>query len=126
MNYPWLDEYCLSKPGAEKDYKPEWEATRYMLAGKMFVLWGGDKSGKEIVTLKCEPPIGHLLRTEHPDIIPGYYMNKEHWNSVYLEGKVPDDVLRQMVDMSYELILASLSKKLQKQILESTKPDNLR
>jgi len=118
MKYAWLDKYCLSKKGVEKDYKLEWDATRYMIKDKMFVLQGTDKVGKPIVTVKLEPEYGEFLRQQFKDIIPGYYMNKEHWNSLYLEGDVPDDIVKDMLDKSYGLILASLSKKLQKEILE--------
>lgn len=117
MNYPWLDTYCLSKAGAEKDYKEEWAATRYMIRGKLFAMQGGDKEGRAILTLKLPPDQGRLLRENYPDIIPGYYMNKEHWNSVYLEGSVEDDVLQSMIDTSHRLILESLPKRMQKEIL---------
>lgn len=117
LKYEWFDEYCLSKKGASKDFKIEWEATRYLIGGKMFAMAGGDKYNKKILTLKCEPAFGELLRVEYPHIVPGYYMNKEHWNSVYLEGDVPDDVLKQMIDMSYNLVLNSLSKKMAKEII---------
>lgn len=116
MNYPWMDDYFLAKPGTEKDFKPKWDATRYMLRGKMYGMVGGDKYGKSIVTLKLEPEFGEFLRGQYEDIVPGYYMNKEHWNSLYLEGSVPDDVLRDMIDRSYRLILAALPKKTQKEI----------
>ncbi|HEX3038075.1 MAG TPA: MmcQ/YjbR family DNA-binding protein [Oscillospiraceae bacterium] len=118
MKYEWLDEYCLSKQGAQKDYKLEWQATRYMVRGKMFAMQGGDKSGTPIITLKLEPSFGSLLRSQYKDIIPGYYMNKEHWNSLYLGGNVPDKVLKEMIDQSYQLIFNSLSKKVQKEICE--------
>lgn len=117
MAYEWLDEYLLSKPGAIKDFKPEWMATRYLLAGKMFAMQGADKYEKPIITLKLEPEYGQLLRNQYKDIVPGYYMNKEHWNSLYLDGEVADDIVRQMADESYHLILSSLSKKLQAEIL---------
>jgi predicted DNA-binding protein (MmcQ/YjbR family) len=117
MKYEWLDEYCCSKKGAEKDYKEEWEATRYMLQGKMFALQANHKDGKAIITLKLDPSHGQLLRDEYADIIPGYYMNKEHWNSVYLDGNVPADLLQEMIDESYALILTSLSKKARQDIL---------
>ncbi len=117
MKYEWLDDYCRSKKGTEKDYKEEWEATRYMLLGKMFAMQGNHKDGRAIITLKLDPSHGQLLREEYADIIPGYYMNKEHWNSVYLDGKVPEDLLQEMIDESYELILASLSKKARQEIL---------
>jgi predicted DNA-binding protein (MmcQ/YjbR family) len=118
MKYNWLNAYCLAKKGAEYDYKLEWEAGRYMVGGKMFVMVGGDKQGKPIVTIKCDPVFSQMLRGEYKDIIPGYYMNKEHWNSVYMEGDTPDDILRQMIDMSYSLVLSGLPKKLQKEIAE--------
>ena len=118
MKYAWLDEYCLAKKGAEKEYKLEWDATRFMIMGKMFALLGGDKEGKPIITVKLNPMHSELLRNQYnKEIIPGYYMNKEHWSSLYLEGDVPDEVLRNMLDEAYSLIFESLSKKLQKQIL---------
>ncbi len=117
MKYVWLDEYCLSKKGVEKEYKLEWDATRYMINGKMFALQGGDKEGKPIITVKLNPIHSELLRSQYKDIIPGYYMNKEHWSSMYLEGEVPDQVLKKMLDEGYSLIFESLNKKLQKQIL---------
>ncbi len=116
MKYEWLDEYCLSKKAVQKDYKMEWSATRYRINGKMFALQGGDKEGKSIITLKLEPTYGEILRNQYKDIVPGYYMNKMHWNSLYLLGDVPDEVLKDMLDQSYRLIFESLSKKAQKEI----------
>ncbi|AOT71558.1 MmcQ/YjbR family DNA-binding protein [Geosporobacter ferrireducens] len=118
MKYGWIDEYCLSKKAAEKDFKVEWDATRYLIGGKMFAMLGGDKEKNAIITLKCEPSFGQYLREQYAHITAGYYMNKEHWNSAYLDGDVPDAVLQQMIDMSYELVLGSLSKKKQKEIIE--------
>jgi predicted DNA-binding protein (MmcQ/YjbR family) len=116
MQYEWMDQYCLAKPGVEKDYKLEWEATRYMIRGKMFLMRGTDKEGKPIITVKLEPTHGELLREQFQDIIPGYYMNKLHWNSLYLEGNVPDKVVRDMIDNSHKIVLGSLSQKVQKEI----------
>jgi predicted DNA-binding protein (MmcQ/YjbR family) len=115
-NYPWMDVYCLAKQGAIKEYKPEWDATRYMIGGKMFALQGCDAAGRALITLKLLPEDGDFLRRLYQDIIPGYYMNKTHWNSVYLDGAVPDHILRDMIDKSYALIFSSLTKKLQKEI----------
>ena len=112
-NYPWLDEYCLSFTGTVKDYKEEWDAIRYMIGGKMLAMKGGDKYGKSIVTLKLDPDFGDFLRKEYDDVIPGYYMNKVHWNSLYLQGSVPDEVLKEMIEQSYQLIYVSLNKKTQ-------------
>ena len=117
MKYPWLDEYCQALPGSEKDFKVEWDATRYMIRGKMFAMQGNDNHGKAIITLKLEPAYGDHLRQEHADIVPGYYMNKIHWNSVFLDGDVPDALLQQMIDESHRIILGSLPKKVQKEIM---------
>lgn len=116
MKYQWIDEYCLSKEGVEKDYKEEWGVIRYLIGGKMFLMQGGDKNGEQIITVKCDPEFGKNLRDEFKDIIPGYYMNKEHWNSIYIEGVVPDDIVKQMIAMSYELVFKSLTKKVQNEI----------
>jgi len=118
VKYEWLDEYCLAQSGATKDYKLEWEAVRYMVGGKMFAMCAGDKYKKAIITLKLDPVFGDLLRQRYKDIVPGYYMNKLHWNSLYLDGKVPDEVLKTMVQESHRLIFGALSKKLQKEIME--------
>lgn len=116
MNHEWLDEYLLSKSGVTKDFKEEWEWDRYLLNGKIIAAICTDKTGKEIITLKCEPLFGEELRVQYEDIIPGYYMNKVHWNSVYLKGEVPDEVIKDMIDQSYELIFSKLSKKVQNEI----------
>ena len=117
MKFGWINEYCLSKKGVEKDFKVEWEATRYLIGGKILAMQGGDKDKKRIITLKCEPSFGQFLREQNQHIVAGYYMNREHWNSVYLDGDVSDDILKQMIDMSYELVLNSLSKKMQREIV---------
>jgi len=112
MNIEEIEKYCLSKKGAEIDYKPEWEATRGQIHNKMFVLIGADKEKRPIVSLKCEPVMAEMYRKEYKDVIPGYYLNKMHWNSIYIGGEVPDDVLREMIDISYTLILEALPKKI--------------
>ncbi len=115
--YEWIDDYCLAKAGAQKDFKQEWNAVRYLLRGKMFAMLGGDKTGRPIFSLKLEPEFGEFVRSASGgDIIPGYYLNKVHWNSVYLEGNVPNELMREMIDRSYRLLLSSLSKKAQAEI----------
>ena len=116
MKYSWLDDYCLAKKGASKEFKEEWHATKYDVGGKMFALQGTDKTTRAIITLKLLPADGDLLRQQYEDIIPGYYMNKVHWNSVYLDASIPDDLLRDMIDKSYMIIFNALTKKAQKAI----------
>lgn len=122
-HYPWLDQYLLSKPGVTKDLKIEWDWLRYQVGGKLFAATcqpGEAYKGydcRELVTLKCEPLLAEALREEHADIIPGFYMDKRNWNSVFLDGTVPEDVLRDLCDRSYQLVFSKLTKKLQKEIL---------
>jgi predicted DNA-binding protein (MmcQ/YjbR family) len=117
MKYEWLDEYALGLMGAQKDFKEEWEAFRYTVGGRMFAMLGRDAAGREIVTVKLPPARGLALRGEYADIAPGYYMNKEHWSSVDLNGAVPDGLLKDMLRESYGIILASLPKKTQAAIM---------
>lgn len=119
MRYAWMDEYLLGKAGVTKDFKEEWKWFRYQIGGKMFAAICLDEDEKPCyITLKLEPVEGDFLRQQYEDIIPGYYMNKIHWNSVKPDGAVPDDLLKDLLDKSYQLVLGGLSKKKQREILE--------
>ena len=122
-NSEWLDEYLLSKPGAIKEYKAEWEWWRYMVGGKMFAAtmhpsekYEPEYADKDLLVLKCEPILAELLRKEYSDILPGFYMNKVNWNSIVLTGKVPKELMQEMCDQSYKLVFTKLTKKLQREI----------
>ena len=121
--YEWLEEYLLSKPGCVKDYKAEWEWFRYQVGGKLFAATcqpGPQYKSydcRELLSLKCEPLLAEALRGEYPDILPGFYMDKRNWNSIYLDGEVPDELLRSLCDRSYELVFSKLTKKLRDEIL---------
>lgn len=119
MKYPWLDSYLLQKKGVTKDHKQEWKWDRFMLSGKLFCAVCMDSSGQPYyITLKLAPEKGDALRGLYEDILPGYYMNKVHWNSVKADGAVPEELLKEMLDESYDLILHSLPKKIQQAIME--------
>ena len=92
--YAWVDDYCRNKPGCVSEYKKDWDATRYMINGKFFVMIGQGQDKKSIITLKLEPSYGNLLRLNHKEVTPGYYMNKVHWNSISLESDFSDDLLK--------------------------------
>ena len=119
--YTWVDAYCRKKQGCTSDFKQEWDATRYMLEGKFFAMLGQGPDKKSILTLKLEPKYGQLLRMNHKEVTPGYYMNKEHWNSVSLESDFSDNLLKELIDESYKILLSSFSKKVQQQIAEGKK-----
>ena len=130
--YPWLDEYLLAKPGVTKDFKEEWGWHRYMIGGKdgqlgkMFAAlmrpsakYDPAYANKNLINLKCDPGLAEILRDNHPEILPGFYSDKRTWNSVDLGGKLPDDLLKQIIDDSYQLVFAKLTKKLQQEIISS-------
>lgn len=121
MNIEEVREYCLSKPFTTECF-PFDEFTLVFKAGttdhnKMFAL----SSLKRIplwINLKCNPERALELREEFSAIIPGYHMNKKHWNTVSLEGDVDNKLLRELIDHSYDLIINSLPKKAQAIIKE--------
>ena len=120
MKYARMDEYLLKKAGVTKDLKKEWNWIRYQIGGKMFAaICLNDNDEPYYITLKLEPMEGDFLRQQYKDIIPGYYMNKIHWNSINPDGEVPDDLLKDMLDKSYQLVLEGFSKKKQQEILQS-------
>lgn len=121
MSSDWIDDYLLSKAGVSREFKEEWRWWRFLLKGKMVAARAHDKAGKKILTVKCEPALGEKLRENYRQIVPGYYMNKLHWNSVYVDDAVPKEVIKEMIDQSYRLILAKLPKKVQGELKEETK-----
>lgn len=116
--YQWLDEYLQKQPATEKQFQPAWQAYKYILYGKMYAYIGNDdRNGRPIITLKLEPIFSDTLRCKYEDIVPGYYMNKLHWSTIYLDGDVPQNVIGDIVDASYKLVRSSLSKKAQQELL---------
>lgn len=117
MPYPWIDDYLLQKPGVTKDLQPDWNWIRYQIGGKLFAaVCLDDQDQPYYITLKLDPAEGDFLRGQYEDILPGYYMNKTHWNSVRAQGSVPDDLLRNLLDKAYHLVLHALPKKKQREI----------
>ncbi|HAW58896.1 MAG TPA: DNA-binding protein, partial [Bacteroidales bacterium] len=80
-----------------------------------------NKVGESLLTVKLPPGDGEILRSRYPDIIPGYYMNKQHWNSIMLDKNVPEAVLVDCIQLAYQTVLKKLTKKKQREIEESTK-----
>lgn len=119
MRYNWIDGYLMNKRGVAKDLQKEWNWKRYLVGGKMFAaICLGDDNLPYYINLKLDPLEGDFFRTQYPgDVIPGYYSNKLHWNSILPDGAVPDQVLKEMLDKSYRLVLDGFSKKKQREIL---------
>ena len=118
MRYTWIDNYLLQKRAVTKDLKKEWNWIRYQIGGKMFTAICLDRNDKPYyINLKLDPAEGDFLRSQYPDIIPGYYSDKRHWNSIRPDGNVPDELLKDLLDKSYRLVLAGFSRKRQREIL---------
>jgi len=121
MNLKTFYEYCLSKKGVTEHFPFDEETLVFKVGGKMFALsslkeW---EKGNPSVNLKCNPEYAEELRAEYDDIKPGWHMSKIHWNTVEINREVPDSLVKELIDHSYELVFKSLTKKAQMEVLES-------
>ena len=114
MNIEEVRSYCLSCKGAIESFPFDDTTLVVKVGGKIFVLF--NLEGEHSINLKCDPDRAIELRESYPAIIPGYHMNKKHWNTVYLDGSVPDDLICKMIGDSYQLVLQSLSGKIRSEI----------
>jgi len=105
----------LSKQGAREDFPFDMN-TLVMKAGpKMFALIGLENDPLRI-NLKCDPEHAEALRALYPAVTPGYHMHKRHWNTVILDDTIPDDVLYEMINESYDLVVESLTRRQREEI----------
>jgi predicted DNA-binding protein (MmcQ/YjbR family) len=104
-----LRSVYLSFAGAREEFPFDETNSVFKVSGKMFALsrLGGIPLR---VSLKCDPTLAIQLRTSYPAITAGYHLNKWHWNTVVLDGSVPDDLLREMIEDSYDLVVAKLPR----------------
>jgi len=109
MDLAQFREYCLSKPGATEDTPFGPDVLVFKVSGKMFALAAVDEVPPS-VNLKCDPDLALDLRDRYEQITPGYHMNKKHWNTVQMDGGVPDTEVRRMINHSYDLVTKALPK----------------
>jgi len=123
MDYNTLCEHLESKPGARRDMPFGPDALVYKVLNKMFALvaWQADPLS---ISLKADPIDAVILRKQYQAIKPGYHMNKKHWNTVTLDGSVPDDELFLMIDESYTLVVQGMSRTDQAKIREMEQQNN--
>jgi predicted DNA-binding protein (MmcQ/YjbR family) len=103
-----LRKHCLAFPGAAETFPFAPGTSVFKVEGKMFAL-SALKRTPLSVSLKCEPALAEQLRQMHPAVLPGYHLNKKHWNTVMVDGSLPDQVIRDMVEDSYDLVVSRLS-----------------
>jgi predicted DNA-binding protein (MmcQ/YjbR family) len=104
-----LKAACLAHHGAEEDFPFGAEASVFKVAGKMFAISLLDDKPLA-VSLKCDPELAISLRAEYPAIVPGYHLNKRHWNTVTIDGSLSEQMVLGMIDDSYDLVVGSLTR----------------
>lgn len=110
MNIEEFRDFCLSLNKVTEEFPFDNNTLVFKVLGKMFALCDVDKF--ESINLKCDPTKAIQLREEHPGIvIPGYHMNKKHWNTVVMDNNIPDEKIKDWITDSYDLVVAKLSKK---------------
>ncbi len=108
MNIETLREYCLSKSHVQETFPFGEETLVFKVMDKIFLLAGLDEADR--FNVKCDPEKAVSLREQYEEVQPGYHMNKTHWNTVFMNGRLRDNQLKEMIDHSYDLIVKSLSK----------------
>lgn len=103
MDHKSVEEYLLSKPNAILDYPFGKDVAVYKVNDKMFALIA-EKSNPVRISLKCDPQLSVLLRERYETVMPGYHLNKKHWNTLILSGQLPWDDVRGLIDLSYGLV----------------------
>lgn len=107
-------EHCLSYPGVTEDFPFDNATLVFKVMGKMFAL--GNLDEFVFINLKCDPDYALELREQYDAIRPGYHMSKKHWNSVYVDSGLPHQLILDLIDHSYHLVVKSLTKKLREEL----------
>lgn len=102
-------KYCLSKKGVEEDFPFDDKTLVFKVGSKMFLLTN-IKASKFSISLKCDPILAVALREEFDTIKPGYHLNKKHWNTIEIDGSIPENKIYSFIDLSYELVFKGLKK----------------
>jgi predicted DNA-binding protein (MmcQ/YjbR family) len=113
MNLEIIREYCLKKNAVNECLPFDNETLVFKVAGKIFALLS--LNGDWGLNLKCDPEKAIELREKYSDIIPGYHMNKKHWNTLNLNGQLPEKLVFELIDHSYIIIIETLPNKIKKE-----------
>jgi predicted DNA-binding protein (MmcQ/YjbR family) len=104
-----LRSWCLERPGVTEEMPFGPVTTVFKVEGKVFALSALDRSPLEI-SLKCEPDLAEAFRRDHEAVRPGYHLNKRHWNTVLCDGSLPDPMIIDMLEDSYDLVVSAMSR----------------
>jgi predicted DNA-binding protein (MmcQ/YjbR family) len=114
MNVEKVRQICIARKGVTEGFPFDETTLVLKVGGKMFALLNLDKDPS--VNLKCDPERAIDLRERHESVLPGYHMNKQHWNTVMLEGLLPDQLVEELIGHSYQLVFESLPKKIKDEV----------
>jgi len=114
MNIEEFREYCISKAGVTEEFPFDEVTLVFKVMGKMFALTNLD--GEWSLALKCDPQRAIDLREQFPAIQPGYHMSKVHWNTVMMDGSLPQKLVLELIDHSYQLVVDKLPVKLKNEL----------
>ncbi len=114
MNIESFRTYCLSFKGTEEGMPFGDHILVFKVMGKLFALT--DIDAFESINLKCDPEEAMELRERYDAVIPGYHMSKKHWNTVIMDGSIPDALVKTWIEKSYRLVVSSLTKKVQAEL----------
>jgi predicted DNA-binding protein (MmcQ/YjbR family) len=114
MNVEKYRAYCLSLKGAKEGMPFDDKHLVFTVKGKMFS--STNLETFELINVKCEPEKAIELREQFNAVIPGYYMNKRHWNSIKMDGSISDEQIQKWIANSYRLVISNLPKKIQKEL----------
>ena len=115
MNLEEIRDYCLFKKGVEESFPFGEETLVFKVMGKMFLLIGIDSRPIQF-NAKCDPEKAIEWRENYSSILPGYHMNKKHWNTIICDGSISNMLIKQCIDDSYDLVTESLPKKLKAEL----------
>ena len=110
MNIENIREYCIRKKAVTEGFPFDDSTLVFKVGGKMFALLSLEETHS--INLKCDPELALTLREQYDAVEPGYHMNKKHWNTIALDGSIPDTRIREWIDHSYDLIVESLPIKI--------------
>jgi predicted DNA-binding protein (MmcQ/YjbR family) len=105
-----LRSWCLRQAGAIEGFPFGPETSVFKVSAKIFALTALERTPLE-VSVKCEPELAVSLRSSYPAIRPGYHLNKRHWNTITLDGSLPDQLVRDLIEDSYDLVVSALPKR---------------
>lgn len=114
MDIEAFRKYCLQKEGVTEEFPFDQETLTFKVMGKIFALTDVDTF--ESINLKCDPQRAMELREVYEEVLPGYHMNKKHWNTVIPNGRLGDQLLMELIDHSYERVVATLPLKVRKSL----------